>query len=119
MPGQGQKVMNAMWGAGQMMFNKILVLADGRRPLQDYKKLAAICLCQYCNPATDIIFHRRVQWMCLTIAAASWALAVKCASTERRSLTKKPKTRLPFPILSNRFDKQGLMQQFPEIKSHQ
>ena len=24
--GQGQKVMNAMWGAGQMMFNKILVL---------------------------------------------------------------------------------------------
>ena len=22
--GQGQKVMNAMWGAGQMMFNKIL-----------------------------------------------------------------------------------------------
>src|SRR5215475_9161621 len=26
--GQGQKVMNAMWGAGQMMFNKILVLAS-------------------------------------------------------------------------------------------
>jgi 4-hydroxy-3-polyprenylbenzoate decarboxylase len=26
--GQGQKVMNAMWGAGQMMFNKILVIAD-------------------------------------------------------------------------------------------
>jgi 4-hydroxy-3-polyprenylbenzoate decarboxylase len=26
--GQGQKVMNAMWGAGQMMFNKILVLTS-------------------------------------------------------------------------------------------
>ncbi len=26
--GQGQKVMNAMWGAGQMMFNKILVVAS-------------------------------------------------------------------------------------------
>jgi 4-hydroxy-3-polyprenylbenzoate decarboxylase len=26
--GQGQKVMNAMWGAGQMMFNKILVITD-------------------------------------------------------------------------------------------
>ena len=26
--GQGQKVMNAMCGAGQMMFNKILVIAD-------------------------------------------------------------------------------------------
>ena len=25
--GQAQKVMNAMWGAGQMMFNKILVVS--------------------------------------------------------------------------------------------
>jgi 4-hydroxy-3-polyprenylbenzoate decarboxylase len=30
--GQGQKVMNAMWGAGQMMFNKILVIADEPHP---------------------------------------------------------------------------------------
>ena len=28
--GQGQKVMNAMWGAGQMMFNKILVIAASK-----------------------------------------------------------------------------------------
>ncbi|RYY27538.1 MAG: menaquinone biosynthesis decarboxylase [Chitinophagaceae bacterium] len=38
--GQGQKVMNAMWGAGQMMFNKILVLADQYVKIQDYKSLA-------------------------------------------------------------------------------
>ena len=31
--GQGQKVMNAMWGAGQMMFNKILVLTSPPAPL--------------------------------------------------------------------------------------
>ncbi len=30
--GQGQKVMNAMWGAGQMMFNKILVLTAPLNP---------------------------------------------------------------------------------------
>ncbi len=30
--GQGQKVMNAMWGAGQMMFNKILVLTAAQTP---------------------------------------------------------------------------------------
>jgi 4-hydroxy-3-polyprenylbenzoate decarboxylase len=38
--GQGQKVMNAMWGAGQMMFNKILVLADEGVRIQDYGALA-------------------------------------------------------------------------------
>jgi 4-hydroxy-3-polyprenylbenzoate decarboxylase len=38
--GQGQKVMNAMWGAGQMMFNKILVLADQHVKIQDYQSLA-------------------------------------------------------------------------------
>jgi UbiD family decarboxylase len=35
--GQGQKVMNAMWGAGQMMFNKILVLADEGATIQAMK----------------------------------------------------------------------------------
>lgn len=38
--GQGQKVMNAMWGAGQMMFNKILVLADENVKIQNYEALA-------------------------------------------------------------------------------
>lgn len=38
--GQGQKVMNAMWGAGQMMFNKILVVADEGVKIQDYEALA-------------------------------------------------------------------------------
>lgn len=38
--GQGQKVMSAMWGAGQMMFNKILVLADEHVKIQDYEELA-------------------------------------------------------------------------------
>lgn len=38
--GQGQKVMNAMWGAGQMMFNKILVISDEQVKIQDYEALA-------------------------------------------------------------------------------
>ena len=54
-PGQGQKVMNAMWGAGQMMFNKILVLTDGSTPLTDYTTLARYVF-QHCNVATDVAF---------------------------------------------------------------
>ncbi|MBB1284735.1 menaquinone biosynthesis decarboxylase [Flavisolibacter sp. BT320] len=51
--GQGQKVMNAMWGAGQMMFNKILVIADEGVKIQDYKTLTKYVL-KNMNPATDI-----------------------------------------------------------------
>lgn len=54
-PGQAQKVMNAMWGAGQMMFNKILILADTGVRIQDYALLARYVFRQL-NPATDIYF---------------------------------------------------------------
>lgn len=53
--GQGQKVMNAMWGAGQMMFNKILVLADQQVTIQNYEELARTVFANL-NPATDIVF---------------------------------------------------------------
>ncbi|HYC40764.1 MAG TPA: menaquinone biosynthesis decarboxylase [Chitinophagaceae bacterium] len=53
--GQGQKVMNAMWGAGQMMFNKILVLADEKTRIQDYEELARYVL-KNLDPARDIYF---------------------------------------------------------------
>ena len=55
--GQGQKVMNAMWGAGQMMFNKILVLADKEVRIQDYKALAQYVF-RNLNPVTDIYFSQ-------------------------------------------------------------
>jgi len=52
-PGQGAKVMNAMWGAGQMMFNKILVLADEGVKISNYEQLAVEVM-KNINPATDI-----------------------------------------------------------------
>ena len=55
--GQGQKVMNAMWGAGQMMFNKILVLASGDVKIQRYEELARTVF-KNLNPATDIYFSQ-------------------------------------------------------------
>ena len=55
--GQGQKVMNAMWGAGQMMFNKILVLADEQVKIQNYEALAKYVF-KNLDPATDIYFSQ-------------------------------------------------------------
>jgi 4-hydroxy-3-polyprenylbenzoate decarboxylase len=59
--GQGQKVMNAMWGAGQMMFNKILVLTAGVNEeeidITKYEQLAKDVF-KNLNPATDIYFSQ-------------------------------------------------------------
>lgn len=55
--GQGQKVMNAMWGAGQMMFNKILVIADEATSITDYRQLAQYVF-RHLNPATDVYFSQ-------------------------------------------------------------
>jgi len=61
--GQAQKVMNAMWGAGQMMFNKILVVTASKSDkgeafsLSDYGKLAKDVF-KNLNPSTDIYFSQ-------------------------------------------------------------
>lgn len=65
--GQGLKVMNAMWGAGQMMFNKILVLASPE-PSTDAQQATNIDISNYrllaqqvfknLNPASDIHFSQ-------------------------------------------------------------
>ncbi|HVM88141.1 MAG TPA: menaquinone biosynthesis decarboxylase [Puia sp.] len=55
--GQGQKVMNAMWGAGQMMFNKILVLADESADVRNYELLAKYVFANL-DPASDIYFSQ-------------------------------------------------------------
>ena len=59
--GQGQKVMNAMWGAGQMMFNKILVLtaASDKNDIDitNYETLAKHVF-KNLNPANDIYFSQ-------------------------------------------------------------
>jgi len=55
--GQAQKVMNSLWGAGQMMFNKILVVTDADVDLNNSTAVAQ-WIGNHVNPAEDIIFNR-------------------------------------------------------------
>ena len=55
--GHAQKVMNAMWGAGQMMFNKILVIVDGDVNIHNYEEVAH-CISDNVNPTSDIYFSQ-------------------------------------------------------------
>ncbi len=56
-PGQAQKVMNSLWGAGQMMFNKILVVTDADVDLDDSKAIVRL-ICDVVHPVDDVIFNR-------------------------------------------------------------
>jgi len=54
-PGQAFKVMNALWGAGQMMFNKILIVVDNDIDTHDYKSIANNVF-KNVEPENDILF---------------------------------------------------------------
>lgn len=54
-PGQAMKVMNSLWGAGQMMFNKIMILTGNDVALDDYAAVARHVSAN-CNPPDDLHF---------------------------------------------------------------
>jgi 4-hydroxy-3-polyprenylbenzoate decarboxylase len=56
-PGQAIKVAHALWGAGQMMFNKIMVITDQDIDLRDNRQISQVISDHY-NPRTDTHFSR-------------------------------------------------------------
>jgi 4-hydroxy-3-polyprenylbenzoate decarboxylase len=56
-PGQSMKVMNALWGAGQMMFNKYLVILDEEVKLTDYQAVLE-AIVKNSDPINDVMFSR-------------------------------------------------------------
>lgn len=112
--GQGQKVMNAMWGAGQMMFNKILVMADEGVKIQDYKKLAEYVFANL-NPATDIYLSQGPMDV-LDHSCSKLGFGGKMCIDGTKKYDEEIDTGFEFEVLSTQFDKNRLMQQFPEIK---
>lgn len=54
-PGQAIKVMNALWGAGQMMFTKMMVVVDGDVNINDSLAVARY-ISENIDPQQDIIF---------------------------------------------------------------
>jgi len=54
-PGQALKVMNSLWGAGQMMFTKMMVIVDEHTSLKDYRALARY-VSQHFDPERDVTF---------------------------------------------------------------
>jgi 4-hydroxy-3-polyprenylbenzoate decarboxylase len=54
-PGQGKKVINSLFGAGQMMFTKYLVVVSGEINIRNYNELL-LHVCQNTDFSSDLIF---------------------------------------------------------------
>lgn len=113
--GQGQKVMNAMWGAGQMMFNKILVLADGKVKIDDYLPLAQYIF-RNINPVTDVYFSQGPMDV-LDHSCSKLGFGGKmCIDGTHKWEEELTEPLLPFK-LKNTFSKEAIIKGLPEIAS--
>lgn len=110
--GQGQKVMNAMWGAGQMMFNKILVLADEQAKIQDYESLARYVF-RNLNPASDIYFSQGPMDV-LDHSCNKLGFGGKMCIDGTKKFEEERDENYSFQVRSSKFD--FLLSQFAEIK---
>ena len=115
--GQGQKVMNALWGAGQMMFNKILVLSDSAKDcgieIGNYAALAKYVFSNV-NPVTDIYFSQGPMDV-LDHSCSKMGFGGKmCIDGTKKWEEETTKPFLPFK-LSSLFSVTQVMAMFPEI----
>lgn len=113
--GQGQKVMNAMWGAGQMMFNKILVLADGDVKIDNYKELAQYVF-NNLNPATDVYFSQGPMDV-LDHSCSKLGFGGKMCIDGTKKWEEEMEAPLTPFTLQKDFSAQKIKDQFPEISS--
>lgn len=56
-PGQALKVMNSLWGAGQMMFTKMMILVDGEVNIHNNLEVARY-ISQNADPEMDFVFSQ-------------------------------------------------------------
>lgn len=111
--GHAQKVMNAMWGAGQMMFNKILVICDTETDIHDYTAVAK-AISAHVDPAQDIYFSTGPMDV-LDHSCSKFAFGGKMCVD---ATTKLPEERTAAHGIStgDAIDREALMRKYPEIR---
>ena len=104
-----------MWGAGQMMFNKILVLADEHIKIQDYEALAKYVF-KNIDPATDIYFSQGPMDV-LDHSCSKLGFGGKMCIDGTMKYEEERTDIFDSAIMAKTFDEKKLIEQFSEIKS--
>lgn len=111
-PGHGLKAMNTLWGAGQMMFNKVMIVLDKDINVHNYAEIAKI-VSGNVDPLQDIHLIKGVVDI-LDHSSRQYAFGSKMgidATKKLSSEVQKSRQKNEKPLVDNSY----LKKEFPEI----
>ncbi len=114
--GQAQKVMSSLWGAGAMMFNKMLAVFNSDVQIADYEQLAKV-ISQNTEPKDDVVFIKGPLDI-LDHSSSKFAFGSKMGidATEKYEEEKSYHKKLKINLKNIELDIINLKQKYPEIK---
>lgn len=114
--GQALKVMNSMWGAGQMMFTKMMIVVDGDVDIHNQKAVAKY-ISENVDPQQDIIFSTGPMDV-LDHSCSKAAFGGKMGIDATKKLPEEMRFEEAMPKFENKngIAKENIKAQFPEIK---
>jgi 4-hydroxy-3-polyprenylbenzoate decarboxylase len=113
-PGQAIKVMNSLWGAGQMMFNKVLIVVDQNVDVQNYTEVLK-ALEQNLDISTDLHFSMGPLDI-LDHSSSKYAFGSKLGLDATKKWNEEKREGFDYKKESdNTFDPEKLKKEFPEV----
>jgi 4-hydroxy-3-polyprenylbenzoate decarboxylase len=112
-PGQAIKVMNSLWGAGQMMFTKMMIIVDGDVNIHDNAEVAKY-ISENTDPSTDFIFSQGPSDV-LDHSCSTMAFGGKMGIDATKKLPEEKGTGTHIEMQWNEDLKARLMRLFPEV----
>ncbi|MBK8365719.1 MAG: menaquinone biosynthesis decarboxylase [Bacteroidetes bacterium] len=115
-PGQASKVMHSLWGAGQMMFTKMMVVVDGDVNIHNSSEVAKY-VSENFDPAHDIHFTQGPVDV-LDHSCSVMAFGGKIGIDGTKKTHEELSGRISFGSVSNKTpDQSEIQNEFPEIKA--
>lgn len=112
-PGQAIKVMHSLWGAGQMMFTKIMIVVDEFVDIHNNLELAKY-VSDNINPESDIIFTKGPMDV-LDHACSTMAFGGKMGMDATKKFSEEGLMNI-LNDKANRINKENIIKRFEEIK---
>lgn len=115
-PGQASKVMHSLWGAGQMMFTKMMIVVDGDVNIHNNLEVAQY-ISENVNPLSDFYFTQGptdvLDHSC-SVMAFGGKMGIDATNKTEEELAVSQK--ISHTNISGLVNKNSIFQLFPEIK---